>query len=84
MCGDDVLEEGHLKIAIYSKDGMFQHVAKQLPSGAWSSKVGPRHDLRHDNFELLEGVGVWDGASVELFVKRPFDGRIPLRLRRWA
>src|SRR5690242_5101898 len=46
-CAGPEQEEGFLKIAVYARDGWFHHVAKQLPSGAWSSKVGEAHDVRH-------------------------------------
>src|SRR4051794_4542469 len=38
-CEGGALEPGFLKIAIYSKDGYFHHVAKQLRIDAWSSKM---------------------------------------------
>jgi hypothetical protein len=79
-CPDGELQEGYLKIAIYGEGRRFHHVAKQLPSGAWSSKAGPLHDLRHDDPHLLEDVGMWNGARIERFMSKPFDGVDPFEL----
>ncbi len=48
LCDGPDLEEGYEKIAIYaSADGIPTHVAKQLPSGLWSSKLGQLQDIQH-------------------------------------
>ncbi len=40
-CDTDVLEEGFLNVAIFSKtNGTQTHAARQLPSGRWISKLG--------------------------------------------
>jgi hypothetical protein len=31
------------------------HLAKQLDSGGWTSKLGKDEDIWHDNLEALEG-----------------------------
>jgi len=50
------LEEGYEKVAIYADNyGEFLHVAKQLPSGAWTSKLGPDEDIQHNSPHGLEG-----------------------------
>ncbi|MGO9466927.1 MAG: hypothetical protein ACLQIB_25735 [Isosphaeraceae bacterium] len=47
-CDDSRLEAGYEKIAIYASiDGTPTHVAKQLDSGLWSSKLGQLHDIQH-------------------------------------
>jgi hypothetical protein len=69
------LETGLLKIAIYSKDGYFHHVAKQLRINAWSSKLGDAHDLWHRDVDALYGsVVFFQGATVTHYMKRPDDG----------
>jgi hypothetical protein len=73
QCADANFEPGFLKIAIYVEDNLFHHVAKQVPSGAWSSKAGPLHDLRHDTLELLEEVGIYANAKATIFMRRPHD-----------
>ena len=48
ICDDDVVEEGFEKVALYvGADGMPSHVARQLPSGSWTSKLGRLEDIEH-------------------------------------
>jgi hypothetical protein len=37
-------EEGHVKVALYQKNGLWTHAARQLTSGKWTSKLGPDED----------------------------------------
>ncbi|MCX4139389.1 hypothetical protein M0D68_14430 [Paraburkholderia sp. SEWSISQ10-3 4] len=46
-CDDGSLEEGYEKVVIYSVSGMAKHMARQLPDGAWTSKLGKAFDVRH-------------------------------------
>jgi hypothetical protein len=80
LCKSPDLEQGYLKVAIYCEQGRFQHVAKQLPNGEWSSKIGPLHDVRHEGIDLLEGVGVWNLAQAEVYMRRAYDGVDPFEL----
>ena len=73
-CDDPYLEPGYLKIAIYSKDGYFHHVAKQLRIDAWSSKVGEAHDLWHRSVEALYDAVFFDSATVTHYMRRPDTG----------
>jgi hypothetical protein len=73
-CDGPELEDGFLKIAIYSREGSFQHVAKQLPSGAWSSKMGEAHDLRHAELDSLNDSLFLEYATANVFMKMPYDG----------
>ena len=74
-CETPDLEDSFLKIAIYAKDGFFHHVAKQLPSGAWSSKIGEAHDVRHEQLDALDDSAVFfDRAQAAVFMKRSYDG----------
>lgn len=43
------------KLAIYIKDGRVTHMARQLESGAWTSKLGQSVDISH-SLEQLEGT----------------------------
>ncbi len=53
LCDDSQLEEGYEKIAIYaSQDGTPTHVARQLDSGLWSSKLGQLQDIQHQLEDL--------------------------------
>lgn len=48
-------QQGYERIAIYAKNGMPTHVARQLQSGAWTSKLGDREDISHLSPGLLDG-----------------------------
>ena len=54
-CADGYLQEGFEKVAIYVKDDEVQHMARQLPSGYWTSKIGKNIDIEHVDLEALEG-----------------------------
>lgn len=74
LCEDGGFEVGVLKIALYTKDGFFHHVAKQVPPIQWwSSKMGPDHDLRHAYLESLYEAGRFQSAEVTHFMRRPHD-----------
>jgi hypothetical protein len=73
-CETDDFEPGFLKIAIYSKDGFFHHVAKQVPPIRWwSSKVGAAHDFKHERLDALYESLWFDAAEVTHFMKRAYD-----------
>ncbi len=42
-------------MAIYEQGGETQHMARQLPSGHWTSKLGDLDDIEHD-LSALEGI----------------------------
>ena len=53
--GDESLERGFEKIALFvDVAGTPTHAARQLPSGAWTSKLGNAADIEHD-LRALEG-----------------------------
>jgi len=41
-------EPGFEKVALFAKDNVPTHVARQLPNGRWTSKLGQREDIEHD------------------------------------
>ena len=47
------VELGAEKIVLYAKAGVPTHVARQLPSGWWTSKLGPNVDIEHESSESL-------------------------------
>ena len=50
------LEPGIQKIAIYTNYGNIPtHVARQLPNGNWSSKLGSYEDIEYTTLESLTG-----------------------------
>lgn len=54
-CNDASMEAGFEKIAIYGDRRGYQHAARQLPNGKWTSKLGKLQDIEHNLAESLEG-----------------------------
>lgn len=71
VCSDGSLEAGHEKIAVYVKDGVPTHAARQLSDGRWTSKLGKYEDIEHDSLEALYGDGYGEYGSVAVFMVRP-------------
>lgn len=70
-CDNGELESGVEKIAIYvGTDGEPSHVAKQLPSGWWQSKLGSDYDIEHETLDLLAGEDEDEYGTVQVFMKR--------------
>jgi hypothetical protein len=67
VCDDDQLEPGYDKIALFALGGLPKHASRQLPSGRWVSKLGPREDIEHALHDL---TGMVYGAVV-LVMRRP-------------
>lgn len=68
ICETFELENGVEKVAFFEARGKPAHAARQLPNGAWASKLGELQDIEHD---LLEGVeGEAYGRAV-VFMGRP-------------
>ena len=56
-CVDGTLEDGFEKVAIYqSPHGVVKHMARQLPTGRWTSKIGQLEDIEHADPGGLEGL----------------------------
>jgi hypothetical protein len=68
VCEHSSLEYGYQKIAIYARDGIPTHTARQLPDGKWTSKLGPNIDIEHDTLDSLNGPAYGKSA---VFMKRP-------------
>ena len=66
-CDDAELEVGFEKIALYAMDERPTHVARQLPSGRWSSKLGAQEDIEHER-DALDGPVY---GSVVAVLRRP-------------
>lgn len=74
-CDDASLEEGHQKIAIYADDsGKPTHVARQLPNGMWTSKLGRQEDIEHDTVNDVNGPAYGTPVS---FMRRPSEKQWP-------
>lgn len=71
VCLDGRLEAGFEKVAIYADGNGPQHVARQLRSGIWTSKLGPAADIEHTTVNVLES-GPY--GNVVLYMKRRSNG----------
>lgn len=47
-CDNGVPEAGFEKVAIYGTSRTPYHIARQLPSGVWTSKMGEAEDIEHE------------------------------------
>jgi len=56
------------KVALYARGETPTHAARQLPSGVWTSKLGPSIDIEHDTPEAVAG-GVY-GEIVGVLSRR--------------
>ena len=67
-CDTAKVEAGFEKIAIYvDNTGRPTHLARQLPDGKWTSKLGKLEDIEHPTLEGLTG-SVY--GSVRLILRR--------------
>lgn len=67
VCDGDELEAGFEKIALYADGTEPTHAARQLPDGAWTSKLGFLEDITHRSVRALEGS---EYGRVALVMKR--------------
>jgi hypothetical protein len=67
ICDDEKPEGGHEKVALFALAGVPTHAARQLPSGRWTSKLGPMEDIEHELHEVTGDVY----GSVAIILKRP-------------
>lgn len=65
------LESGSEKLAIYADGELPLHVARQLPNGYWTSKLGPREDVEHE----LDGLVGSEYGRVVAILARPAGPR---------
>jgi len=68
LCSDAELADGYEKIAIFERDNEPRHVARQLPTGKWTSKLGDQVDIEHHDVESVGGV-LYGEPTV--FLRRP-------------
>jgi len=66
VCSTAELELDHEKIAIYEKDGIPTHVARQIAGGEWTSKCGRDEDIQH----TLEGLEDSAYGKASIIMKR--------------
>lgn len=53
-CDNMDFERNYEKIAIFAKNSIPTHVARQLDSGMWTSKLGQNVDIEHNLYDLSE------------------------------
>lgn len=68
ICENPDLELGYEKIALHAKNDRPKHMARILPNGKWTSKLGDSYHIEHNNLKGLEGKNY--GQVVKL-LKRP-------------
>ena len=66
ICENALKEKGFTKIALFTKDDIPTHTARQLPNGLWTSKLGILEDVRHTLFAISDGLY----GSVALVLKK--------------
>ena len=66
ICEHGKKEKGVTKVALFAKDNIPTHAARQLPNGSWTSKLGILEDVRHSLFAISEGLY----GDVVLYLKR--------------
>ncbi len=67
-CESREFEEGYDKVALYvDASGEWQHAAKQVELGQWSSKLGDWEDIRH---ATPESIGGSDYGEAVCFMRR--------------
>ena len=52
-CDDGEIEGGFEKIALFAEGETFTHVALQLETGRWTSKLGENCDIEHELDDLV-------------------------------
>lgn len=69
VCETNEFEAGFEKIAIYCNNKKeVTHVARQLQSGAWTSKLGDWEDISHKSLAAI--TGDWYGEVAQLMKRR--------------
>jgi hypothetical protein len=69
-CKSHHLEAGFEKVAIYAIGERTKHMARQLPSGAWTSKLGGWWDINHHSIDEVEAPHY--GVRVQILC-RPYQ-----------
>jgi hypothetical protein len=62
-CADGIFEENFEKIAIFAKNGIPTHAARQLDIYYWTSKLGRNVDIEHE-LGSIAGGRIWADCRV--------------------
>ena len=65
LCDDGGLEAGYEKVALYEREGRFEHAALQTPNGRWRSKLGQGPLIEHLSPESLAG-GIYGKPTIHM------------------
>ncbi|MDQ6805143.1 MAG: hypothetical protein M3065_09265 [Actinomycetota bacterium] len=64
-CDSVELDPSHEKIAVFAdSSGEPRHAARQLPSGAWASKLGENVNIEHDDLGAVGGAFFGEPAQI--------------------
>lgn len=69
-CALDNSENDFPKIALYAKNGIPTHMARQTDKRAWVSKLGSFVDIEHNSLDCLCGTGRNEYGEVVLVAKK--------------
>jgi hypothetical protein len=69
VCADGQLEPEAEKVAIYVRGDEPTHAARQVPSGVWTSKLGPEQDIEH----TLDGLAGSTYGMPSVFLNRAIE-----------
>jgi hypothetical protein len=75
VCTDGDEEAGFEKVALYGRNGLCLHAARQLTSGKWASKLGVDIDIEHIAHDSLEGPAY---GQVVVFMRRAIPAPDPI------
>jgi hypothetical protein len=71
VCRNGKYQNGFEKVTVYvdpSDDDTPTHMARMLPNGMWTSKMGRGEDIEHDTPHAVEGKQY---GKVKAFLRRP-------------
>ncbi len=69
LCDSPDREPGYEKVALYALDGEWQHAARQLDDGRWTSKLGPFEDITHPSPGDVTGDAF---GNIHCIMRRPY------------
>ena len=73
-CEGAAMEDGYEKVAIFADEDGFTHVARQMPSGRWTSKLGQHWDIEHELDAMAGFDSAWPSfryGEIALIMRRP-------------
>ena len=68
ICDSAEQEAGYEKVALYAINGRWEHAARQLDNGRWTSKLGEFEDITHPSPQDVAGDAF---GEVHCVMRRP-------------